>query len=393
MLVIGAGVAGVTAAYHAVELGIQTSLQDRSPEPFSAQIECDTRWIHPHEYDWPNEHYESDTFPHRYLDWDLSGTPDLLHWKANTPSHVATSWRVGFGRWVDPNRQIVSPEGPIVWGRRTFPALTEQTNFEGYIRRLVPRAKFHLVVMCVGGRECCRVEGSKFRSFRFWEPDRYGITNYGVGITPRRTFRTLISGGGDGALQDFLRIACRKRSFELPVHALQILRKLLPFLQSCEAYGWMRDQVAALRGDIRRPDPSAMWKIHTEFFARVAAEEAGANLERAVDKLIDPSLFSQKRTIDLNFTQGHFRSVYFLNAFLARLFEWRIRERSGRSVFQPGARVKKIRSGSDSHVCARRPVECFLKPHTVAFELNDNDADAPELRTYDVIVLRHGIVS
>ena len=56
--------------------------------------------------------------------------------------------------------------------------------------------------------------GHPFRGFEFWASDPFERPNLGVpnraGDDPRP--RVLISGGGDGAMQDFLRIMTRHKS-------------------------------------------------------------------------------------------------------------------------------------------------------------------------------------
>jgi hypothetical protein len=63
LLVIGAGCAGAAAAIEAASRGITTHLIDTAPMPFLRQAACMTRWIHPHEYEWPLDHWPTPDYP------------------------------------------------------------------------------------------------------------------------------------------------------------------------------------------------------------------------------------------------------------------------------------------------------------------------------------------
>jgi hypothetical protein len=52
LLVCGAGAAGVTAALHALALGVETVLVEKSAAPFLRQRHCRSRWLDPAQYDW-----------------------------------------------------------------------------------------------------------------------------------------------------------------------------------------------------------------------------------------------------------------------------------------------------------------------------------------------------
>ena len=53
LIVVGAGVGGVTTAIEAAKFQIPTVILEREVEPFSRQAECTTRFIDPTQYDWP----------------------------------------------------------------------------------------------------------------------------------------------------------------------------------------------------------------------------------------------------------------------------------------------------------------------------------------------------
>jgi hypothetical protein len=66
-----------------------------------------------------------------------------------------------------------------------------------------------MILSCEGaGSEQTKI--GNYKGLRFWDKDKFE-QEY-LGIKPPRTPQILISGGGDGALQDFLRIITKVKS-------------------------------------------------------------------------------------------------------------------------------------------------------------------------------------
>src|SRR5438552_11678698 len=63
VLVVGAGVAGVSFALYAASRGVSVTLVEKEDGPLRRQLGCSTRYLHPHEYDWPRQSYRLDNFP------------------------------------------------------------------------------------------------------------------------------------------------------------------------------------------------------------------------------------------------------------------------------------------------------------------------------------------
>src|SRR5207253_4242654 len=87
LLVCGAGAAGVTAALHALSLGVETVLVEQSPAPFLRQRLCRSRWIDPVQYDWSANHWTTASFPH-------AGPPMPLPWPADRSNRLAFRWQL-----------------------------------------------------------------------------------------------------------------------------------------------------------------------------------------------------------------------------------------------------------------------------------------------------------
>ena len=55
--IVGAGIAGLTAAAVALQRGFAVTLLEEKPSTVLLwrQADCDKRWLHPHIYDWPQQ--------------------------------------------------------------------------------------------------------------------------------------------------------------------------------------------------------------------------------------------------------------------------------------------------------------------------------------------------
>jgi hypothetical protein len=90
--IVGAGVAGLTAATAALILGAHVTLLEKQPDALTLQKGNSKRWLHPHIYDWPftNE-------PDRD-----AGLP-ILNWTASVSEVVAKNlgkeWATIAKRW------------------------------------------------------------------------------------------------------------------------------------------------------------------------------------------------------------------------------------------------------------------------------------------------------
>jgi hypothetical protein len=68
-----------------------------------------------------------------------------------------------------------------------------------------------MVLWCVGFGDERRFAPPNYTGFALWETDPFERPNWGV-ISPSDSFPALVSGGGDEALQDVIRLATRKKS-------------------------------------------------------------------------------------------------------------------------------------------------------------------------------------
>jgi FAD binding domain len=191
LLVVGAGAAGMTAALTAASLGVRTVVLEASPRLFGTQAGCSTRWIDPAQYDWPLLHWTSGQFP-------IAGRSMPLPWNADWADQVASVWLASVQQFLGGPagaRLIVEPSAVLgTVGTNTIQVAYTTPN-------LPVTASFGALLFARGfGTERIQV-GTHYRGFAFWETDPCATPHFGVASTSVPS--VLISGAGDGALQDF----------------------------------------------------------------------------------------------------------------------------------------------------------------------------------------------
>lgn len=182
--ILGGGAAGLTAALACYILGYKASLFEKTPYLCHLQYGCDTRWIHPHLYEWPefgaDRHY--------------AGLP-FLNWRAGTASEVSEQLLDAYNRVNDLRL-------------RTF--LAKDVSFPDPLKPLrlcwdgmgAGDEDFDAIIVAVGfGLERGVKAGN---SSSYWRND--GLNQ--VDLTKPVT-KYLISGVGDGGLTDLIRIKLR----------------------------------------------------------------------------------------------------------------------------------------------------------------------------------------
>ena len=219
--VIGAGAAGVTAALYAANQGVPVTLFERD-RLFARHALCRTRWVHPTQYDWPVSHWDAGCFP-----WSATPAMPLTWHHADFAYDLALEWEIQFMRQYSRLAHLLTVRMPTTVTNVT-PAVDAahlaRVDWTGPTG--VGHANFGMVVRAVGfGEEKCYVSPAHaYRGFEFWANDPFALSNLGCPAPPN----VLISGSGDGGLQDFLRIVTRCNSAleiwnHLSITARQIL--------------------------------------------------------------------------------------------------------------------------------------------------------------------------
>ena len=163
LLVIGAGVGGVTAAMTAATAGFKVTLMDQAWRPFSRHAGC-RRWVNPTQYDWPVGHWLRASIP-----WPA--VPPLpmppLRWPAADRANVLVGdWTTQF------NNFLLTPAG----------------------RNLTPRFLTRCLGITSAGPATSQVKVKWVEVDRSGKPTKVnGTTPYGLVVSARFRRRTVFS--------------------------------------------------------------------------------------------------------------------------------------------------------------------------------------------------------
>ena len=241
LAVVGGGAAGLTAAAAAATLGSEVSLFEQQQVLMPFQRGCETRWVHPHYYDWPQ----------RGADNPFAKLP-ILDWRAGTAGQVAEQIISEFHTISENSKSKVHRFlGITHWkwskenGRRFRISLVHNSG-EAKDDILV-----NIVIFATGfGVERPRDKSlSKLRTFEYWRNDNLSRTNLGQHALP---LPYLVSGTGDGGLVDAIRL--RISSFKHERIFLELFEDLDPHIISelCKIHAEAATPVAAEGGWLYR---------------------------------------------------------------------------------------------------------------------------------------------
>ncbi len=424
LVIIGAGAAGVTAAVLATRAGVRdVTLVERSHTIMSLQARTTSRWLDPVQYDWPASHWHEAVWP---LDekFQFSGTAPSR--PRNYPLTAAilrdeghrffTAVNVPFGRLT----AATSEDLAIEFQNRTTPYLGSIRTFfstvvDGWhnvrgknwfsVKITHPDGKERdylradIIILAVGfGLEQASVEdsswpGATFRGLDFWSSDRFEQPNMGLSAPDGEV---LVSGAGDGALQDFIRLSTGLRS------AREVLKSVWPIINDSAwrervAGLWHWDEQAARARDFT-PSPLTECEVLNRLHKRYVLE-----VDRLADSPDWPAVVAwfdgitngrRRGAVSLAFKCRHFSWCYPLNRFVALLIA-RYMEAYKEDVLLPGC---SLRSTSPiGHGCGPR---CWGRTHKVNLamyvECAHSEAelqDWSDVETLEVqgLVIRHGI--
>lgn len=183
ILIVGGGATAVTAAEVASRLRIRVKLLNPNDRLFGPQSNCSSRFLHPHEYDWPAHHFGETRYPFTQSDREL-GASDMS-WSANVSSAIAEEWESR----LDNYPHIV----------RDAPASVVPKNGRDlrlFIEREISRVGYSAVIVAAGFEE--RTVGS-YSGPAYWSTDHLTKVDFGY-KDPPATLSVLLSGGGDGGI-------------------------------------------------------------------------------------------------------------------------------------------------------------------------------------------------
>jgi hypothetical protein len=350
LAVVGAGAGGASAAIQAAKHGITTYLIERAMATFPAQSLASTRVLDPTQYDWPLDHCH-----HGILPW--GGHPPLpLSFSVRPADQLSLIWQ---RQLIRAARRLVSPVGaPFL---RVLLGSTMVSVVRAHLSgtSAMPGSQWVVIGLTGGrslnvgcvidakgfGRENCRVEQPKgnlvYEGQPFWGPDAFSTLTSSDSV--------LVSGSGDGAMQDYLRVVTKlnraieiEKQISLPVeisHAIQSAED-----RACRGWSWASSDVG-----VRFGHENPYWVELDAAHNRLVTRALGiAAVHSALDALIpdDPV------PATVVHREAYLTCYYGLNRFLAKLVARFIEnERGGWRTFFPQWEVANIASFAPTHRC------------------------------------------
>jgi hypothetical protein len=177
--VVGGGIAGVTAAAYAQQLGCDATLIEQYSRVLTLQSGS-SRWVHPHIYDWPDAEWETEKT-------DLP----TMNWSAGTASNVMSQLR---GQWEGAARKCILQQRVSSLTRNDERWEVNYTSADGSTSGSL---MCDIVILAVGYGE--EEDLAHLRSTRYW-------TDSDVHQRLRSGGVVLVSGCGDGGLIDVIRL-------------------------------------------------------------------------------------------------------------------------------------------------------------------------------------------
>ncbi|HZF52193.1 MAG TPA: FAD-dependent oxidoreductase [Polyangiaceae bacterium] len=182
---VGGGVAGLTAAAAALQLGATVTLLEKRSQLLPL-LEGDTkRWLHPRLYDWPEEEATQAHAELPVMTWRAQTAPEVRRqlekaWKKSFAKHPGMTPLLNIEHVSVPLHQ--TPPRPVEW------------HAVGSKREV-----FDAVLLAVGFGIERKLEG--IDTPEYWRSDKLDELNL-----DKRVTRYLVSGCGDGGLIDLLRV-------------------------------------------------------------------------------------------------------------------------------------------------------------------------------------------
>lgn len=235
ILIIGAGVAGVTSAILAAGKGINVTLAEKDDQPFRFQREVKSRWINPVYHDWPMDHFKEESWPktedHPYTPlWFKSQFADELaeHWNNRLASAI---YKMQPRLRVQYNTKISLPTEYIVNSKiiinHEYESSLYQDEYDG-------------IVYCTGILGENTAIG-KYNGPDFWSTDNFQDKNFGLENNPNRV---VVVGAGDGGLQDYIRLVTGRNSAFHVLDEIFDFKKEHPLLHKMSALIFNQTQIS-----------------------------------------------------------------------------------------------------------------------------------------------------
>jgi hypothetical protein len=401
LLVCGAGPAGINAAMNASERGVDVVVLEREKTPFHT-IDKSFRHVDPTEYDWPHTHWDHGRFP-----LQIGAVPrpvNGLRQASQYASVLVSAWKREW-KMFQKNRQGSAHRGRVELRTEVDasgitcrdPGTGHFVDVSGYWtpkRDRIELKTFGAVLSCVGhGEERVSVvppQGSAaaYTGPRFWHDNDMICPEAPL---PEGVSNVVVSGGGDGAMQDIQRVLtshCGKQLYgklqqEVLAPSADILTKLLSAEESARRqYCWTSSRYGIT---------VALWEWNHAFDSLVDEQLAGISdflAHDGYDRLFCGPGRENPPKLWWVYDQPSPSHAYALNRYLVTfLIKLAERTRGDASPIKilPDSKISAI-IGEPGHSCGNA-LDCIGMRH----EVTVTGANPDTLENIHLIILRHGI--
>jgi len=287
-----------------------------------------------------------------------------------------------------------------VWRRV---ALGTEVDLLDLSTKTVAQTTFDLIILAAGfGLEHAEVPDTTstarpFKGLDFWSSDEFETD--GMGIAAAANNGVLVSGAGDGALQDFVRLSTGVRSVRDLVHAIWSSTPAgASWKEHFVALWHWEDHASRARNFVPKPlgDCEVLRRLHQRHADAVAALAASPEWSTVVQWLDNATAKRRLGSVELAFKCDHFAGCYPLNRTGALLTARYMQER-GHSVLRSFSALKSTKpvGHSCAHGCwghtheahIAQGVDCSHSEAAIA----KWPASTSVSRVFDGLAIRHGI--
>lgn len=408
LLIIGGGITGVSAAYHATKNNIPTYLVEK--DVILNKVFNFKRYVCPTLYDFPALHWNSKRFP---LEGENSRIKfqvkagELNRLKSHFNKYKRELENTSLFNLLEYAEVSEIEINSVIDNLATASVKIEFVNFgngsfrdktEEKLRKNIKELRFGMILSCIGySKERNYVEkGDDFSGISFWE---FPIKNFNP-----RDLKKIICGSGDGALQDFLLIVTGMKSAREIYEKIDLTGEIRTWVETNlreveqdanRSYAWQTNKrrnelgykakKAREHNDLLRiyskVEAIAMqvlgrYDSHTNFFnydgyfpsSLIISKDDSINIEKSINGLVRKYL-GRGNKVNIAYTCNHFSRGYILNHFLAILIGKFIEKFHNETVFLPNiciTAVKPLDDLIDNHDCSTSSeLECFLNKHRI----------------------------
>jgi len=364
LAVIGAGVSGSSFAMEAANRGVEAHLFG-APNAFSVQRNCHTRFLHPNQYSWPKSGWTSPseaTLP--------------LRWEQGYSHQVAEDWTRQLNEFARNNYRL------ILRGDQARLLSREIQHFEDFLKLYegLEELELQMVLLATGWKEACTIGRVPhlFTGWRFWETDKVAD-----GLIERP--RILVSGAGDGALQDVLRLCFKP----IPGDLMQMMDQRLEASSLMSATEFFRTtaetefELFKNYFDLDLKEQEACCRRAEELWEDAVASFLSVSRSTVAAFVQEQARFDFRNGSLLIICKNRFLGkCYSLNRVLVFLL-LNLAKSNGWAFELLKEAEATTQDGPDGHTCSKAD-ECWGLPHQVEF------ANCPT-QEFDYIIVRHGV--